>query len=282
MGVTELFTLALVLRDIDRGALALNTLISDVLPQAVASGLCVIGTTDYTDTITVGHLLSHQSGISDYLDPPGKSVRSLRLQMITTDRRWNTAEALEIARHYPGAFVPGDARASARSATNYLLIGELLRETTGMSLADLIRLRIVSPLGLKKTYLFGPDGFDSYFSFEPLTRGSSILRIPQALSSLGPSGGVISTPREAVAFLQALWGGALFDPSWRERILEKPESLGFSPLARTSGNIIGYTGINGVSVGINTRTGSVGFLALNQWASAQNSAKRLAKLLTIP
>ena len=72
MGVSRMVTLAMVLRDIDRGALAIDTPISDVLPQSMTSGLCVVKGKDYSDTITVGHLLAHQSGIADHFDPPGE------------------------------------------------------------------------------------------------------------------------------------------------------------------------------------------------------------------
>ncbi len=43
-GITKLFTLAMVLREIDRGALSLDTTLGEVLPADTVRGLCVVGT----------------------------------------------------------------------------------------------------------------------------------------------------------------------------------------------------------------------------------------------
>lgn len=279
MGVSRMVTLAMVLRDIDRGALSLDTPISDVLADSMTAGLCVVGGKDHSADITVGHLLAHQSGIADYYDPPGKKIRSLATQLLTQDRVWSTAEALEIARHYSGGFLPGTAKHASFSSTNYLLLGEVLRETTGMSLANLVKLRIAGPLNLPGTYLFGPDYYDSYFTYPPVTWESKTLRTPLALSSAGGDGGIISTPREIAVFLRGFWHGTLFDGTWRKQLTESPNSLGLHLITGKAGPLIAEAGSTGIAAGINTDTGSVGLMASHHRQKASLSLQRLSQLM---
>ena len=279
MGVSRMVTLAMVLRDIDRGALAIDTPISDVLPQSMTSGLCVVKGKDYSDTITVGHLLAHQSGIADHFDPPGKNIRSMASQVRTKDRAWSTAEALEIARHYAGLFPPGTNKHPSFSSANYLILGEALRETTGMSLAELVKLRVASPLNIPTTYLFGPEYYDTYFTYPPATWGDTTLRIPLALASAGADGGIVSTPRDAAVLLRGFWQGKLFDTSWKEQLIQAPESLGLHASSGKTGQIIAEAGFTGIAAGINTTTGDVGFIATHQRQKAAISFRRLGQLM---
>ena len=64
-GVTKLSTLAMVLREVDRGALSLDTPMGEILPSDTVRGLCVVGGQGHSFSITIEHLLSHRSGIVD-------------------------------------------------------------------------------------------------------------------------------------------------------------------------------------------------------------------------
>ena len=64
-GVTKLSTMAMVLREVDRGALSLDTPMGEILPSDTVRGLCVVGGQDHSFSITIEHLLSHRSGIVD-------------------------------------------------------------------------------------------------------------------------------------------------------------------------------------------------------------------------
>ena len=98
-GLTKLVTIAMILREFDRGAMAPDTPVSELLSEDVLSGLCVVRDQDYSSTLTVEHLLSHRSGIVDFLEPPAKKVRSLFGQALIRDRAWTLDQALEIAKH---------------------------------------------------------------------------------------------------------------------------------------------------------------------------------------
>ncbi len=117
-GVTKLYTLAMVLREVDRGALGLDTPMGDILPSDTVRGLCVLAGKDHSFSITIEHLLSHRSGIVDYMAPGPHKLRSLVEQFLEHDRGWSADQALEIARHYPGIAKPGNSGRARYSSTN--------------------------------------------------------------------------------------------------------------------------------------------------------------------
>jgi CubicO group peptidase (beta-lactamase class C family) len=276
-GITSVFLLAMVLRDIDRGAISRDTLISDVLPSTYAHGLCVVKGSDYSGSITVGHLVAGSSGIPDFFDPPAKGIRALRAQLEQADRSWSLLEALELARHYPGVCVPG-TRKGHHSSTNQLLIGELLQETTGMGLPALLELRVTKPLGLNSTYFFSDEHHSTFFTLAPIRHKDTVVHIPRGLSSLGAAGGIVSTPRETVRFLHALRTGAVFHSDWWDAIQADPTSFGFSPSGRAK-SLVTVSGISGVSAGFDTRSHHAAVVATNQWGGAESASTYLRTAL---
>ena len=290
MEVTNLFTLAMILREFDRGAMAPETPIADLLPEDMIRGLCVIGGVDHSAFVTVDHLVRHTSGITDYFTPPGRETLSLRYQTRLQDRSWSTEQALEIARHYPGQFTPGASKKIGFSHTNYLLLGEILKESTGMSFEQLVNLRIVTSLGLRDTYVFTPRHFDRYYSISPVVHEGTAQRTPESLASFGPSGSVVSTSRDVTRFLRGFWNGELCGQQWHDEALTSPRGLsrgvtmarGVLVVSRRGGlpPLIGHTGSSGSVALIDTHTGSVGFATTNSSTPQPKLVDQFASVIT--
>jgi D-alanyl-D-alanine carboxypeptidase len=288
-GVTKLVTIAMILREFDRGAMAPETPVSELLPEDVLAGLCVVGDRDHSPALTVEHLLSHRSGIVDFLEPPAKNVKSVFGQALIRDRAWTLDQALEIAKHYPGLFTPGARKKVHYSNTNYALLGAILQESTGMTFEQLVTLRVVTSLGFKSTYVFTPSHVDRYFSLAPLHRGSEVLRLPRVLGSLGAAGGLVTTPQEMARFLRAFWSDELFGPQWRDYLTAEP--LGMENgvrmargLMMTSGPsrvaaMVGQAGASGSAALIDPTTGMIGVMALNHLTSRSETLRTLANLM---
>ena len=289
-GVTKLFTLAMVLREIDRGAMGLETPLGDLLPSEMIEGLCVVKNVDYAASVTVGQLLSHRSGIVDYYSPPGKDTLSLEVQSMQRDRNWSSSQALEIARHYPGVFAPGTHKKVQFSNTNYLLLGKILQNSTGMTFDQLISLRVTGPLELKKTVAFTSAHYETYFSLAPLYFKSQPIRVPRTLASFGPIGSIISTAQDMTRFLQAFARAELFNHEWLAHLrtpitkLSAEVSLGNGVMIpRTGGKesfLFGQAGSSGSAALIDAETGAVGFLAKNVIGSKSESLTDIAKLMS--
>lgn len=288
-GVTKLVTIAMILREFDRGAMSPDTPVSELLSEDMLSGLCVVDDHDYSSTLTVEHLMSHRSGIVDYLEPPAKKVRSLFRQALIRDRASSLDQSLEIAKHYAGLFPPGARKKVHYSNTNYALLGAILQESTGMTFDQLVNLRVVTSLGLKSTYVFTPAHVDRYFSLAPLHRGSEVLRLPRLLSSLGAAGGVITTAQEMARFFRAFWSDELFGPQWRDYLTTEPLRLepglrmarGLMVTSGPSGiaGMVGQAGATGSAALVDPGTGMVGVMALNHLSSRAHTLRTLAQLM---
>ncbi|MBB2910654.1 D-alanyl-D-alanine carboxypeptidase [Streptosporangium becharense] len=133
---TKTMTATLVLQLVAEGRLALTDPVEKWLPGKVPNG----------GAITLRMLLNHTSGLFDYTEDA-----AVRPSILGTDRRrWTPAKLLAVGVKHDPLFAPGTKW--SYSNTNYAAIGAVLERVTGTSLADLVRDRIVRPLGLHHTY----------------------------------------------------------------------------------------------------------------------------------
>jgi CubicO group peptidase (beta-lactamase class C family) len=254
-GVSKLFTTAMTLREFDRGALSPDTRASHILPYKMLSGLCRVGGKDYSSDITIAHLLSHRSGVTDYFSHPKRGALSLLRQIQHRDRSWTYEQALEIARHYPGRFKPGTPGKVNYSDTNYQILGAVLKATTGLSFAQLLDIRIIGPLGLKRTYAFTKDTLEKFYELGPVSWRKNEMNDPESLASFGADGSVIATAKDMTTFLRAFWSGRITEESWIPKIwadtlpLSPRLSMGLGAMTyrqeRGVAPLVGHTGFTG-------------------------------------
>ncbi len=289
-GVTKLYTAAMIIREFDRGALSPDTRAAHILPHNTLSGLCVVGGRDYSDEITVAQLLSHRSGITDYFSFPRRGALSLIRQAADRDRSWTLHQALELARHYPGRFKPGAPNRVHYSDTNYQILGAILKSTTGLSFAQLLDIRIVGPLGLKKTYAFTAETAEKYYELGPVSWKKREVRGPESLASFGADGAIVSTTREVVSFLRALWSGKLTDEAWVPKLWSDTVRLGPGigmglgamtyQVKRGVAPYVGHTGFTGSAAFVDPTRRIFGAGTLNRIGYLNRPARTLAKLMT--
>lgn len=289
-GVTKLYTAAMVLREFDRGALSPDTRAAHILPHNTLAGLCVVGGRDYSDDITVAQLLSHRSGITDYFSFPRRGALSLLRQAEDRDRAWTLHQALELARHYPGRFKPGTSNRVHYSDTNYQILGALLKSTTGLSFSQLLDIRIAGPLGLKKTYAFTHETAEKFYELAPVSWKKKEMRGPESLASFGADGSVVSTTREVVSFLRALWSGKLTDEAWIPKLWSDTIRLGVNlgmglgamtyQVKRGVAPYVGHTGFTGSAAFVDPTRRIFGAGTLNRIGYLNKPARTLAKLMT--
>lgn len=61
--ITKLFTATIIMKLFENKKLKLEDKIVDILPETLVKGIHIYKGVDYTDSITIKHLLSHTSGI---------------------------------------------------------------------------------------------------------------------------------------------------------------------------------------------------------------------------
>ncbi|MDQ6422000.1 serine hydrolase domain-containing protein [Paenibacillus sp. LHD-117] len=191
---------------VDEGKISFDNKIDSWLEDDILKGLFVVNGTDYSDKVTLKHLLSHTSGVGDYFEGPVRSGKPL-LEMITAnpDLSFTPEELIAFARdHQDPVGTPGQQ--FYYSDTGYVLLGLILEAIEGKSYSDILEERIFEPLGMKNSYLM-------FYQEKPadilgIYLNGIDLSDRNALSVDWAGGGVVTTMDDLLAFMRALENGA--------------------------------------------------------------------------
>lgn len=191
--ITKSFTSILILQLVDAGRISLD----DTLAERLPSFKCAAA-----PTITIHHLLCHQSGLPDYfMSIPGYLEREP--PSLTREQAMAQVADMDLQ------FEPGSA--FNYSNTNYILLGMILERETKLSFPELVEERLFERLGMDSTRVVTRSD-----PMEPLrfyTDAGKSEAVPDAFF-VGESG-VIATLDDLIAFGQALGSPTLLDPgSW--------------------------------------------------------------------
>ena len=191
--ITKMFTAVVVLQLAEEGKLDLDAPIGTYLPEIVL----------FADTMTARHLLNQTTGVYDYLEDPQFFVEAYR----DPEHTWTPDELVAMADQIGPAFRPG---AEWRySSTNYVILGMLVEQVTGRTLAQEMRQRIFDPLQLTRTF-FAPD--------EPLQGNLAQGHIEDSdradvsMTFVFGTGNLVSTADDLRRFTDALFEGRLLQP----------------------------------------------------------------------
>lgn len=195
--ISKVFIATSSVKLVDQGMLRLDDTLDFWLP-GVAPRIA------NSDTITVRHLLQHQSGVPDFDSEPGFSWREPHTDL---DR------LLELVYDKPADFAPGAS--SGYSNTNYLLLGMILDAALGYSHHDFVQNEILSPLGMVDSYSLLNDA-----DVAMLARGywDQVDRTEQ--DYVVPGGSMISTASDTGIFFRELATGTLLNVDERRLYVE--------------------------------------------------------------
>lgn len=128
------------------GLLDIDDTITTWLPESLTSQI------QYSHQITLRQLLSHTSGVYDYLDDR-TSDEWFETGFTDIDTLKTDNYALQFALNRDAYFMPGEG--FHYSNTGYLLAGLILDEVLGEHHHKAMRNRIIEPLGLNDTFYLG-------------------------------------------------------------------------------------------------------------------------------
>ncbi|MCW3095810.1 MAG: penicillin-binding protein beta-lactamase class [Chthonomonadaceae bacterium] len=222
--MTKQFTAAAVMMLVEQGKIGLDEPVSRYLA----------GTPESWKPITVRHLLTHTSGIKDYINEP---TQNLRLDV-------TEEEVYQATIPRPLNFQPGER--FSYSNTNYHLLGMILHKVSGKPYGAFLQERIFEPLGMKDTRILSlsdilPHRASGYrWDGKQLHNGDYIS--PTILGYAG--GGILSTVLDLAKWDAALSGETLLKSSslqqmWTSGTLNdgSPTNYGFGwDLGETSGH----------------------------------------------
>lgn len=209
--VGKVFVAALLLQLAGERKLALDQLVSEILPTDLLGGLFVVDGEDYSQKVTIRHLATHTSGINDYFDSKSSQRSSFIEQVISQpDHFWKPDELLDYTRKYQQAVGrPGEK--FLYSDTGFVLLGKVLEKVSGAHYEDLLYQNIFKPLGMKSSYLYGHPIDLKSTEKAPLFVNSVDVSKMTSLTCDWAGGGVVTTTDDLLLFQKALIDGKFGD-----------------------------------------------------------------------
>lgn len=184
------FTAAAILLLYERGKLDLDDLVSEYYPGF-----------PYTK-VTIRHLLSHRSGLPDYLNLGGFLKGSYV----------SNADVMDMfIKHRPKA-LNGANVVFKYNNSNYAVLAALVEKISGQSFADFCEENIFTPLGMKNTWVWHPEQARK----KGQTYGynaSWTLRKPDKFDGVAGDKGVYSTAEDLLKWDQAWYGNKFLKSS---------------------------------------------------------------------
>ena len=169
-------------------------------------------------SITIRQLLNHTSGLFNYMTHPDYNAALFNYP----DTLWTWDELLKSFLR-KATFKPGGGW--GYSATNYILLGKIIEEISGNTVASELREKILIPLGLTNTYLYPDEIYPAermahlWFVIDTTGIPSDINELvsPPPLrglfSSVWTAGAIHATAEDVALWLEALFNNQVLTDS---------------------------------------------------------------------
>ena len=196
---TKGFTAVAVASLIEDGSLELSTTARSVLGR----DLPLIG-----DDVTVEHLLSHRSGIGDYLDETAGLDLADYLMPVPVHELATTEQYLEVLEGHGTKFAPDER--FAYNNGGYVVLALIAERTSGVPFHELVQRHVCKPAGMSDTAFLRSDELPGraalgYLAVDGVWR-TNVFHLPVRGSG---DGGIYATAVDVSSFWRALFGGRI-------------------------------------------------------------------------
>jgi CubicO group peptidase (beta-lactamase class C family) len=189
---------------IEDGSLDLSTTARSVL----GSDLPLIG-----DDVTIEHLLSHRSGIGDYLDEDADHEITDYLMPVPVHELATTEDYLAVLGGHRTKFALDGQ--FAYSNGGYVVLALIAERTTGIPFHELVRQRVCEPAGMGDTEFLRSDELSGRAALGYLTidggSRTNVFHLPVRGSG---DGGIYSTVADISSFWSAFFAGRIVSTDW--------------------------------------------------------------------
>ncbi len=230
------FTALTVVRLIQDGALELNTTARSVL----GDDLPLIG-----DDVTIEQLLSHRSGIGDYLDEDAHQVTDY-VMPVGVQELATTEQFLAVLDGHPTVSAPDEKFAYCNGG--FVVLALIAERTGGAAYHELVRRYVCGPAGMADTDFFRSDELPAraavgYLDVE--SPRTNVLHLPVLATG---DGGIFSTVADMAAFWTALFAGRIVSTGWVAEMVRArtappgEEGYGLGFWLHPAGNVVNLEG----------------------------------------
>jgi len=196
-------------------ALAVVSLIEDGLLELSTAARSVLGEDLplIDDAVTIEHLLSHRSGIGDYLDEEVWLDLSEYPIPVSVHKLARTEDYLAVLEGHPTKFAPGER--FAYSNGGYVVLALIAERASGVPFHELVRHRVCEPAGMRDTAFLRSDELPGraalgYLTIDGVWR-TNVFHLPVRGSG---DGGIYSTVADVSSFWRAFFAGQIVSRDW--------------------------------------------------------------------
>ena len=221
--VGKVYTATLISLLVEKGLLAFDDPIVKYLDRELSQGLHVFRGNDYTDQISIRHLLMQTSGLNDvfyhlwkkFVSEAGFSISAREAVL------WGKQHLRPVAE-------PG--KRHFYTDTNYYLLGFIIEKVLKMPFHEAMHEFIFKPLGMKHAFMFGFSQAEQE-SLQPPARlyikGVDVMAV-KGVHEIDHAGGSVMAPLDDhLRFMKALTGQRIISAESLERMLNDDIYMGF-------------------------------------------------------
>lgn len=247
--VTKMFTATAIGILKDRKQLNFEDKITRYLPDSLITNLHVLDGKNYSNELTIAHLLQHTSGLPDYFTDStnDESPNIINQLLMNQNKLWSTEEMIQFSKDkMTPHFIPGEGY--YYTDTEYVLLALIIENVSGLSLDEFFQQNIFQPLRMNSSYInLKSKAIDNKLPVVKFYASQYELSSLKSLSADWGGGGLVSTTHDLIAFLKAYNA---------DKIVKKDTRLAMQNWVKeTKGMNYGF-GIRQVSLGELTNTES--------------------------
>jgi CubicO group peptidase (beta-lactamase class C family) len=195
-------------------ALTVVSLIQDGLLDLETTARSVLGTDLplIDDAVTVEHLLSHRSGIGDYLDEDAIEDITDYLMPVSVHELADTEQYLVVLDGHRTVFPPGER--FAYNNGGFVVLALIAERVSGVPYHELVRQRVSAPADMADTDFLRSDELPGRAAIGYLTVDSprtNVFHVP--VRGTG-DGGIYTTAADISVFWNALFDGRIVSNGW--------------------------------------------------------------------
>ena len=213
--INKLFISAIILKMYTEDRLDVQDKVSKYLPEEMISGLHVYKGKDYSNDLSIVHLMSQTSGLPGYLIDKQTNGKKVMAELEAgVDQPWPFEKVIQEVKKMKTHFPPGQKGKAKYIDTNHQILSLVIEYITEGPI-NLALKSMFQELGLTKTYVCENVNDKN---FVPICYKAEIRHLPLFLTST--KNDIICAAKDQMTFLKAFFNGYFF-PKERLHELEK-------------------------------------------------------------
>ncbi len=164
------------------------------------------------DAVTIEHLLSHRSGIGDYLDEHARPEVTDYVMPVSVHELATTEQYLAVLAGHAAVFRPGERFAYCNGG--FIVLALIAERTSGVPFHELVRQRVCRPAGMSHTEFLRSDELPGDAALGYLSDDSSRTNVFHLPVIGGGDGGIYSTAADLSSLWRALFAGRIAPERW--------------------------------------------------------------------